>query len=1139
MSKSPLQLFTTRRFLPLFATQFLGAFNDNFLKIAVVTLGIYQLKQDIGVDLGAAASALFIIPFFLFSATAGQLADKLSKNRMIAVIKAVEILIMCLAGLGFHTQNLSLLLGAIFMMGVHSAFFGPLKYSILPRHLKSDELMGGNAIIESATFLAILLGTLLGGALILRSFGIPVTSVVLVMVAAAGFTASLWIPKAEALDPNLKVDFNPLRQTYRLVKEAMSQRDLFLIILGISWFWLIGVVFLSLAPSYVMDLLGGNADVMTLILVVFSVGIGIGSFLSSKLLGNTPSATYAPLAAVGVTLFAVDLWFASPTQLLVSAGTLTIPEFLSHLSSWRILADFTLIAIFGGLFVVPLYALMQLHGEASKLSRIIAANNIVNAVFMVAGTMGSIVLMSLGMTIPHVFLVVAILNAGIAVWVCKLLPDALLKSIFAAILKIFYKVRIEGIENLPRDERVIIVVNHVSFLDGMLLAAFLPGRLTFAVNTGIAKRWWAKIGLILVDAVSLDPTRPLAAKTLTRAVEAGRHVVIFPEGRITVTGALMKVYEGPGMIADKTGATLVPIRIDGAQYSFFSRLKGKVKQRWFPKISLTILSPRKLQVDPALQGRARRQVAGTQLYDLMSELIFESCDNRQTLFEALLDAKEIHGANRAVLEDTERKPLTYGRLVASSLALGKKIARLTAPSEKVGVLLPNAVSSAITFLALQAYGRVPAMLNFTSGHLGMEGACRVADVRRILTSRRFIELARLEETVAILAKSAEIIYLEDVKNQIGIVSRWKAMLSVPFARHIHASYAPLNGADEIAAVLFTSGSEGLPKGVALSHVNILSNRNQLASRIDFTPSDIVFNALPIFHAFGLTGGLLLPLLGGVKTFLYPSPLHYRIIPELIYDTNSTILFGTDTFLTGWGKNANPYDLYSVRYVFAGAEKVRSETRALWFEKFGVRIFEGYGATETSPVLAINTPMHFKAGTVGRFLPGINPRLEHVPGIEQGGRLIIKGPNIMLGYLKTEIPGILQPPPEGEYDTGDIVSIDAGGFVTIQGRVKRFAKIAGEMVSLGAVEELAGQVWPGHIHVAVSIPDLRKGEQIVLLTEQEGAIRDELLAMAQAAGTSELAVPRQVIFAQKIPVLGTGKIDYVAAKALVLNLHGNA
>ncbi len=1138
MSKSPLQLFKTRRFLPLFATQFLGAFNDNFLKIAVVTLGVYRLKEEINIDLGATASALFIVPFFLFSATAGQLADKLSKNRMIATIKAAEILIMCLAGWGFHTENLAFLMSAIFMMGVHSAFFGPLKYSILPRHLRADELMDGNAIIESATFLAILLGTLLGGALILRSFGNAMTSIVLVVVAAAGFAASLWIPKAEALDPNLKIDLNPLRQTCRLVKEAMSQRELFLIILGISWFWLIGVVFLSLAPSYVKDLLGGNPDVMTLILVVFSVGIGIGSFLSSKLVGAVPSAIYAPLAAVGVTLFAVDLWAASPARLLVPAGALTISEFLGHLKSWRILADFALIAVFGGLFVVPLYALMQVRGEASKLSRIIAANNILNAAFMVVGTLGSIVLMLWTLTIPQVFLTVAVFNAGVAIWICKLLPDALLKSILAAILKMFYKVRVNGIENLPADERVIIVVNHVSFLDGILLAAFLPGRLTFAVNTGIAKRWWAKIGLFLVDAVSLDPTRPLAAKTLSRAVESGRHVVIFPEGRITVTGALMKVYEGPGMIADKTGATLVPVRIDGAQYSFFSRLKGKVKQRWFPKISLTILPSRRLQIDPALRGRSRRQVAGTQLYDLMSELIFESCDNRLTLFEAVLDAKEIHGANRPVLEDVEREPLTYGRLVASSLALGKKIARITAPSERIGVLLPNAVSAAITFLALQAYGRVPAMLNFTAGHLGMEGACRAADVRRILTSRRFVVLARLEETIAILAKSAEIVYLEDIKKQINILSRWKASLSVPFARFIHSSYAPPNGADEAAAVLFTSGSEGSPKGVVLSHMNILSNRNQLASRIDFTPSDIVFNALPIFHAFGLTGGLLLPLLGGVKTFLYPSPLHYRIIPELIYDTNSTILFGTDTFLTGWGKNAHPYDLYSVRYVFAGAEKVKTETRALWFEKFGVRIFEGYGSTETSPVLAINTPMHFKAGTVGRFLPGIKARLDPVPGIERGGRLIVKGPNIMLGYLKTEIPGVLQPPPQGEYDTGDIVAIDGTGFVTIQGRVKRFAKIAGEMVSLGAVEELAGQVWPGYAHVAVSIPDLRKGEQIVLLTEKEGAARDGLLTVAQTAGISELAVPRQVIFAQKIPVLGTGKIDYVAAKALVLNLHGN-
>jgi acyl-[acyl-carrier-protein]-phospholipid O-acyltransferase/long-chain-fatty-acid--[acyl-carrier-protein] ligase len=332
-------------------------------------------------------------------------------------------------------------------------------------------------------------------------------------------------------------------------------------------------------------------------------------------------------------------------------------------------------------------------------------------------------------------------------------------------------------------------------------------------------------------------------------------------------------------------------------------------------------------------------------------------------------------------------------------------------------------------------------------------------------------------------------------------------------------------------VLFTSGSEGQPKGVVLSHENLEANRHQLSARIDFNPTDTVFNALPVFHSFGLTGGLLLPLLSGVRVFLYPNPLHYRVVPELVYDRNATILFGTDTFLAGYAKAAHPYDFYSVRYVFAGAERVRHETRRTWQNRFGLRIFEGYGATETSPVISTNTPMHYRAGTVGRLLPGIRHRLVPIAGITKGARLEVSGPNVMLGYLKPENPGVLEPPPDGWYDTGDIVDIDADGYLTIVGRAKRFAKIAGEMVSLAAVEAQATALWPDNRHAAVALPDARKGEQIILVTDSPRARRDVILAHVQVNGGTELAVPRTVMTVDAVPVLGSGKTDYPAVARL--------
>jgi acyl-[acyl-carrier-protein]-phospholipid O-acyltransferase/long-chain-fatty-acid--[acyl-carrier-protein] ligase len=618
----------------------------------------------------------------------------------------------------------------------------------------------------------------------------------------------------------------------------------------------------------------------------------------------------------------------------------------------------------------------------------------------------------------------------------------------------------------------------------------------------------------------------MSAKAMVRAVKEGRTLVIFPEGRITVTGALMKVFDGPGMVADKSDAPIVPVRIDGAQYSPFSRLRGKVRLRSFPKIRLTILPPRRFVIDGDMSARQRRALAGRRLYDVMSEMIFATSNTDRTLFEALLDARSIHGGKAPVVEDIKREPLSYNRLVTGSMALGRPLARLTAPAEAVGVLLPNVAGVAVTFFALQAIGRVPAMLNYTAGLANLRAACTAARIRTVIAARAFIEQAKLGDLVSGLeADGLQIHYLEDVAARIGTGAKLRALLAARFARRLHARARVVPEAP--AVILFTSGSEGLPKGVVLSHRNLLSNCQQLAARIDFNASDTVLNALPVFHSFGLTGGTLLPILNGVRTLLYPSPLHYRIVPALAYDANATILFGTDTFLAGYARMAHSYDFYSLRYIFAGAERVREETRRVYSEKFGLRILEGYGATEAGPVIAVNTPMHFRTGTVGRLLPSIAARLDPVPGIAEGGRLSISGPNIMAGYLKADAPGLLQPPEGGWHDSGDIVTLDEDGFVTIRGRAKRFAKIGGEMVSLPAVEGYAAALWPDAEHAVVTRPDPRKGEQLVLFTTRRDADARALQGWARDNGVTELMIPREIRIVDALPVLGTGKLDYVA------------
>jgi len=574
------------------------------------------------------------------------------------------------------------------------------------------------------------------------------------------------------------------------------------------------------------------------------------------------------------------------------------------------------------------------------------------------------------------------------------------------------------------------------------------------------------------------------------------------------------------------------IRGTGKRYGL--DINAFVDERRDPVFALTFLKPRTFDVPAEIKGRRRRHLAGVKLYDLMSEMLFESSDHDQTLFHSLVEQRYIHGRGHIIAEDIQRKPITYGEFLTRCFILGKKIAAKTSEGEYVGFMLPNMVNSVVTFFAMHAFGRVPAMLNFTSGSQNMIAACKAAQIKTVFTSSLFIEKSKLGDVVqALQSAGISFVFIEDIAKKISVFDKLGGLFWSFFPKFYY-KISQKTQFDDPAVVLFTSGSEGTPKGVVLSHQNIQVNRYQLASRVDFGPTDKIFNALPIFHSFGMTGGTLLPMLSGIKVFFYPSPLHYRIVPELIYDTNSTIMFGTDTFLAGYARFANPYDFYSIRYVFAGAEKLKDETRRKWSEKYGVRIFEGYGATETSPAISSNTPMYSKPGTVGRILPGIDYFLEPVPGIETGGKLVVRGMNVMKGYLFSHNPGVLVKPENGQYDTGDIVSLDEEGYVSIQGRAKRFAKIAGEMVSLTAVENYLLQLWPGFLHAVVAIPDNKKGEAIILFTNKKDATRQDISNYARENGQTELSVPKDIRVVDALPVLGTGKVDYVTLKKMAEN-----
>jgi acyl-[acyl-carrier-protein]-phospholipid O-acyltransferase/long-chain-fatty-acid--[acyl-carrier-protein] ligase len=1123
MSAPDLSLLAKRRYGPLFVVQFLGAFNDNLFKFAMLFLAnftLYAAQPEKAALLATVATGLFILPYFLFSAIAGEVADAVDKAKLIRLVKACEIGFMALGLVGFWLQSVPLLLVALFLMGCHSTLFGPVKYSILPQHLKPNEIMGGTGLIEAGTFLAILGGQLLAGVVPPWEAGLIASG-----LAVIGFLASLGVPPAPPLAGRVGIDLNPFRGTINVIRTARDGRGVWLCILGISWFFAVGAVLLSYFAPLVSNTLGGTQSVVTLFLLVFSISIAVGSLVVNRLLGGAVSARFVPLSALVLAAAMIDLWLSTSGFVIATKGA-RISAFMATPGALRILVDLAGIAISGGMFIVPLYAILQTATPAAERSRVIAANNIISAGATVALVVGVSLLAIRGLTIPDIVGALGFATLAVALVSCWLLPETVIKSVVRGTLRLLYRVELVGAENMPMPgERAVVVVNHVSWLDGLLLAAFLPGKPVFAIHSRVARSWWVKPAMKLFRAFPVDPTNPLAAKAMVKAVREGNTLVIFPEGRITVTGALMKVFDGPGMVADKADAPVVPVRIDGAQYSTFSRLRGKVRLRAFPKVTLTVLPPRRFVIEGEMTARQRRAVAGRRLYDEMSAMIFATSRKDETLFQALLEARQVHGGKALVVEDIKREPLSYDRLLAGSLALGRVIERASRPGEAIGLLLPNINGTILAFFGLQATGRVPAMLNYTAGLANLKAACSAAELRTIVTARAFLAQAKLEAVVAGLeGEGLRILCLEDIAAGIGFGAKLRALLGRRFAarNHVARRISP----DAPAVILFTSGSEGLPKGVVLTHRNLLANCRQLSARIDFNASDIVLNALPVFHSFGLTGGTLLPVLNGIRTILYPNPLHYRIVPALAYDSNATILFGTDTFLAGYARLAHGYDFYSIRYVFAGAERVRDETRRTWSEKFGLRIFEGYGATEAGPVIAVNTPMHFQAGSVGRLLPGIEARIDPVPGIDEGGKLSIRGPNIMAGYLKADAPGLLQPPEGGWHDTGDIVTLDANGFVTIRGRAKRFAKIGGEMVSLPAVEGYAAALWPEADHAVVTRADPRKGEQLVLFTTARAAKAADLQAWGRANGIAELAIPRDIRIVEALPVLGTGKLDYV-------------
>ncbi|MCF7709249.1 MAG: AMP-binding protein [Verrucomicrobia bacterium] len=699
-----------------------------------------------------------------------------------------------------------------------------------------------------------------------------------------------------------------------------------------------------------------------------------------------------------------------------------------------------------------------------------------------------------------------------------------MQYILKFLFKILFRFRIYNQASVNRPGPLLLVPNHVSWFDWLLIAVCLDEDWKFVTATATARySWLHRLVTANKRTFPIDPASPYAVKHMAEFLRNGGRLVLFAEGRISRTGSLMKLFEGVGFLLHKTGTPVVTAYLRGAKRLMLVRHKGW--RRVFPEVTIhfsRIHTPPEL--GPLPTSKARTKLTNwlqRSMVEQQFNVEMEFIDNN-TLNAVRHTAKYL--PKKTVLEDITGQTLTYRRLLLSVDLMSSAITEYIPAGERhIGVLLPNLSATPITVMSLWALRKVPAILNFSLGIRSMSDCAQLAGLKFVITSRSFLERSGL--SVDAMAKTGiEFLYLEDIRR--GISGYQKLMTALGLKRG--AKLKPNEDRDETAVILFTSGSEGAPKGVKLSHKNILSNIQQLLPMIDVQDDERMFNALPVFHSFGFTLGTFVPLVRGLYVFMYPSPLHYKMVPLHLYDKSSTIFLATNTFLNGYARKAHPYDFRTLRFLFAGAEKLQESTARTWASKFGVRILEGYGVTECSPTISVNTPLQPRFGSAGQLLPGIEFKIEPEEGISDGGRLLVRGANVMQGYLnpgadhKFKTLG-------GWYDTGDVARVDDDGFLYIIGRLKRFAKISGEMISLALVEKTLSRAFSefgGKFEIAVlNVPDKRKGEMLVAFTNEPRLSIDEIRHAIKERGLSNLCFPRQLVLLKTIPKLGTGKFDY--------------
>jgi acyl-[acyl-carrier-protein]-phospholipid O-acyltransferase / long-chain-fatty-acid--[acyl-carrier-protein] ligase len=1109
---------------PFLWTQFLGAFNDNLFKIVVSMLAVHLVTAARAGRELSVVSAVFILPFLLFSGYAGQLADVYSKRTVLVVSKSLEIVAATLGLAAFAFGHLQLTYAVLFLIALQATFFSPAKYGILPEMLPDRDLSRANGVLEMSTFVAIVLGTAVGGYLFEALHArLWVIGLLVVGVAAVGTATSFGIPRVPPAAPLQRIDRNPWRDIWIGITTLRRDRVLWLTVIGISYFWFLGSLLQLVMILFGTEVMALSETWVGVLTAFAAIGIGAGSLVAGRLSGDKVELGLAPIGSIGMGVFAIVLSRSGHSFVLAAI-------------------NLTIVGFFGGLFAVPLNALLQQRSGGTEKGRLMATNNFLNTVAIMLASAALTILSGRFRLAPdRILLVFGAITLLSSVYVLAVVPDFLVRFVLWLLTHTVYRIRIVGQEHVPFRGPALLVCNHVSHVDGALVGSCVQRFVRFLVYRPYYEHWAFHRLLKLMKAIPIGSGRD-ALTSLERArqeLEAGHVVCIFAEGSISRTGNMLPFKRGFERIVEGLDVPIVPVYLDRVWGSIFSFKGGRFFWKWPVRVPypVTVAFGRPL---PPTAAAADVRLA---LQTIGCDLAMERRPADESLGRQFVrTAKHQWGA--FAMADATTAPLTFGRALVGALLLSNWVRRRLADESSIGLLLPASVGGALANIGVSLAGKVPVNLNFTAGRDSMAAAVERCGIRTILSSRRFLAKAGIEPLEGTL-------YLEDVMTGFTAAAKLRMFataLLLP-ARAINRLFVERVEGEALATVIFSSGSTGHPKGVMLTHRNILANVDGIGQVYTLTSADVMLGVLPLFHSFGFTGTVWLPLISGCSVVYHPNPMDAKTIGELAARHRATVIISTPTFCSSYVRKCEPEQFKDLRYAIVGAERLRESVATAFREKFGIDLLEGYGCTEMAPVVAVNVPdvtdgrerqRGTRVGSVGHPLPGVaamivDPVTGDGPLFGREGLLLVKGPNRMLGYLG-EPARSAEVIRDGWYVTGDVATIDDAGFIQITDRLSRFSKIAGEMVPHMRIEEQIQALVDDHCSAVVTaVPDESKGERLVAFYTDGGITAHQLWDRLCKTDLPRLWLPKRedLHLVDAIPTLGTGKVDLRSVRQLAL------